>query len=113
MRTDGNDDRGLDQIESYLLWSAEVEEGRRQAARFTAHLPWLTTAQREEVERVYLADRLALSRATLHRIGDRAAELREEYGERYRHLRRRCVGTAVAGVGLALSALGATVFLTR
>jgi hypothetical protein len=113
MRADENDDSGLEQIESYLLWNAEVEEARRQAVCFTAHLPWLTTAQREEVERVYIADRVVVSRATLRRICDRAAELRGEYTERYRYLRRRCLASAVVGVSAAIGAFSATTLLTR
>ncbi|MEY7977962.1 hypothetical protein ACFW3A_09535 [Streptomyces pilosus] len=101
--------RGLNQLEGHLLWAAEVDEARRRAGRFTAELPWLTTAQREEVERVYRADRIATSRETLVRIRDRAAELRTEYEGRYRQLRARCVGlTAVAvagGAGTAITAL--------
>ncbi|MEW1873514.1 hypothetical protein AB0420_36530 [Streptomyces caelestis] len=101
--------RGLNQIEGHLLWAAEVEEARRQAARFAEELPWLTTAQREEVERVYRADRIAVSRATLVRICDRAAELRTEYEARYRWLRARCVALAavavVSGAGTAIAAV--------
>ncbi|HEY9329941.1 MAG TPA: hypothetical protein VIS09_17160 [Streptomyces sp.] len=87
--------RGLAQMEGYLLWNAEVEEARRRARRFTDGLPWLTTAQREDVERAYTADRAAASRAMLVRVSVRAAELRGEYSERYRRLRARCVAAAV------------------
>ncbi|WP_202238285.1 hypothetical protein [Actinacidiphila reveromycinica] len=103
----------MHRIEGYLLWSAEVARARREAGGFTEHLPWLTTAQREEVERVYVADRLRLSRETLRRIVDRAAELREEYAARYRELRRRCVAAAVVGGGAAAGALGAAAYLAR
>ncbi|GGV15032.1 hypothetical protein [Streptomyces griseoflavus] len=101
--------RGLNQLEGLLLWAAEVEEARSRAARFTEELPWLTTAQREEVERVYRADRIAASRDTLVRIRDRAVELRGEYENRYRQLRARCVGLTAAavagGAGTAITAL--------
>lgn len=100
---------GLNQLEGHLLWAAEVEEARRRADRFAAQLPWLTTAQREEVERVYRADRIAASRAMLVRIRDRAAELRVEYESRYRQLRARCVALTAAavagGAGTAITAL--------
>ncbi|MFI1416849.1 hypothetical protein ACH4VX_02485 [Streptomyces sp. NPDC020731] len=92
---------GLNRLEGHLLWAAEVEEARRQADRFAGELPWLTTAQREEVERVYRADRIAASRAMLVRICDRAAELRTEYEARYRRLRARCVALSVVAVALA------------
>ncbi|GAA2282713.1 hypothetical protein GCM10010415_60000 [Streptomyces atrovirens] len=103
---------GLARLEGHLLWAAEVEEARRQADRFAGELPWLTTAQREEVERVYRADRIAVSRATLVRIRDRTAELRTEYEARYRRLRARCVALAVvAGASGAATAIAA--LLTR
>ncbi|MFE3137628.1 hypothetical protein [Streptomyces scopuliridis] len=113
MEPDKDSARGLYQIEGYLLWSAEIEDVRRQAARFTAQLPWLTTAQREDVERVYTADRAAASRAMLVRISDRATELRREYTARYRQLRTRVVATAVVAVGAASGACSAVTFLTR
>ncbi|MGW5973359.1 hypothetical protein [Streptomyces sp. NPDC055186] len=101
--------RGLNQLEGYLLWAAEVEDARRQAGRFTEQLPWLTSAQREDVEHLYTAERIAASRATLTRICDRAVELRGEYEERYRQLRVRCVAAAVVGaaggVGAAIVAI--------
>lgn len=97
MGTDPETDsaRGLAQMEGYLLWNAEIAQARRRARRFTDELPWLTTAQREDVERVYTADRAAASRAMLVRVSARAAELRGEYSERYRRLRARCVAAAV------------------
>jgi hypothetical protein len=105
--------RGLDQLEGYLLWSAEMAEVRRQAALFTEQLPWLTTAQREDVERVYTADRVAVSRAVLERIAERAHELRGEYTARYEQLRARCVAAAVAAVGTAAGACTALTLLVR
>lgn len=103
---------GLNRLEGHLLWAAEVEEARRRADRFTAELPWLTTAQREEVARVYRADRIATSRDTLERICGRVAELRAEFEARYRRLRARCVAlTAVALAGGAGTVI--TAVLTR
>lgn len=112
MGTDEESARGLTRLEGHLLWAAEVEDARRQADRFTGHLPWLTTAQREDVERVHIAERLAASRMSLMRIRGRAAELRAEYERRYRQLRARCVAAAVVGVtGAAYTAI--LVILTR
>ncbi|MGW3660386.1 hypothetical protein ACWD6R_34185 [Streptomyces sp. NPDC005151] len=105
--------RGLAQMEGYLLWNTEVEEARRRAARFTGELPWLTTAQCEEVERVYTADRIAASRAMLSRISARAIELRGEYNDRYRALRARCVATAVVTAGAVSGTCTALTLLTR
>ncbi|WNI26445.1 hypothetical protein [Streptomyces sp. ITFR-16] len=105
--------RGLARLEGYLLWSAEVEQARRRARRFTDELPWLTTAQREDVERVYMADRAAASRLMLARIASRAGELREEYSARYRRLRARCVAAAVVCAGTAGGACTVVTYLAR
>ncbi|MFF5827201.1 hypothetical protein [Streptomyces bacillaris] len=99
MNHDKDSARGLAQLEGYLLWNAEVERARAQARRFTDQLPWLTTAQREDVERVYLTERVAVSRDALARVRDRAVELRGEYTARYERLRARCVAFAAAAVG--------------
>ncbi|MFC8422523.1 hypothetical protein ACFUN7_16890 [Streptomyces sp. NPDC057236] len=106
---------GWNRLEGHLLWAAEVEEARRRADRFVGELPWLTTAQREEVERVYRADRIAASRAALVRIRDRAAELRTEYEARYRRLRARCVALAVVAVVVGASGVATALaaFLVR
>jgi hypothetical protein len=111
--TDGDMARGLVQIEGYLLWNAEVEDAGRQAVRLAEQLPWLTPAQRADLERVYVAERLAASRAMLVRIADRAAALRGEYTARYRRLRRRCVAVAVTAVGAACSMCAAIELVTR
>ncbi|MER5554796.1 hypothetical protein ABT001_24510 [Streptomyces sp. NPDC002793] len=99
MEPDKESARGLAQVEGYLLWNAEVEEARRRARLFTDALPWLTTAQREDVERVYVADRVEACRETLTRIAGRAVELRGEYTARYDRLRRRCVAVSVLTAG--------------
>jgi hypothetical protein len=113
VKPDKDSARGLAQVEGYLLWNAEVEEARRQACRFTEQLPWLTTAQREDVERVYVADRVAVCRETLTRIAGRAVELRGEYTERYQQLRARCVAASVLAVGAASGTCTACTLLTR
>ncbi|MFJ8849082.1 hypothetical protein [Streptomyces sp. NPDC102437] len=113
MDPDKDSARGLAQLQGYLLWSAEVEEARRRAGRFTDELPWLTTAQREDVERVYTADRLAASRATLCRISARATALRGEYEARYRRLRARCVAAGVVAVGAVGGTCTAVTLLAR
>jgi len=107
MSTEDDTAAGIDRIEGYLLWSAEQEQARRMARAFAARLPWLSAAERADVERAYTADRLALSRAVLAHIAGRAEELREEYTARYRRLRMRCVAGAVA-FGAVLSAVSAT-----
>ncbi|MFJ9112524.1 hypothetical protein [Streptomyces sp. NPDC102283] len=101
MKPDKDCARGLAQLEGFLLWNAEVERARRQARRFTGQLPWLTTAQREDVERVFIAERVTASRESLTRIRDRVDELRAEYAGRYARLRARCVAVSAGVVGAA------------
>ncbi|WP_307128760.1 hypothetical protein [Streptomyces sp. B1I3] len=113
MKRDEESARGLAQVEGYLLWNAEVEEARRQAGLFTAQLPWLTTAQREDVERVYVADRVVVCRESLTRIVGRAAELRGEYTARYERLRARCVAASVMAVAAASGACAAVTLISR
>ncbi|MEV7403544.1 hypothetical protein AB0N93_24540 [Streptomyces sp. NPDC091267] len=100
-------------MEGYLLWNAEVEAARRLARGFTDALPWLTTAQRDDVERVYVADRADASRVMLSRIAARAIELRGEYNERYHRLRARCVAATVVCVGTAGGACTVVTYLAR
>ncbi|MFG1808035.1 hypothetical protein [Streptomyces sp. NPDC049040] len=113
MRAHDDRERGLEQMAEYLLWNAELEAARRQATAFAANLPWLTTSQREDVERVYVADRVAASRAMLQRNVDRAVELRGEYSARYEELKRHCVAAVVGCVAVVVSSDAAFVLLTR
>jgi hypothetical protein len=87
----------LNDIEGHLLLAAARAEGRSAAARFTAPLHWLTDAQREEVERRFEAEYLALARASWQRTAARAGELRGEYAEAYRGLRRRLLACCLLG----------------
>jgi hypothetical protein len=88
---------GINQLEGYLLWQAETDRARDCARDFSARLPWLTTAQREEVEHAYTQDRLQQSRAYLLRIAGRCRELQREYQQRYDALRRRLAIAFVLG----------------
>ncbi|CCK25381.1 hypothetical protein BN159_1002 [Streptomyces davaonensis JCM 4913] len=98
----------VDRIEGFLLVEATREEGRTAAERFCAPLdPWLTEAQRAELERRFESEYLVLARRSWQRTAERAQELRAEYEERYRVLRCRmvaagllaCAGlVAVAGI---------------
>jgi hypothetical protein len=77
------------QIEGFLLAEAERARARREAEDFCGLLPWLTTAQAEDLAGHYAEQRLELTRQMLRRTVDRAAELRCEYQARYDQLRRR------------------------
>ncbi|MGY6026625.1 hypothetical protein [Streptomyces spinosirectus] len=96
----------LTEIEGHLLIAAAREEGRTAAVRFSAPFGWLTEAQREEVERRFETEYLALARASWQHTAERAREVRGEYEEVYRGLRRRllagwllaCAAVVAAGV---------------
>ncbi|MFI6567348.1 hypothetical protein [Streptomyces sp. NPDC050534] len=96
----------LTEIEGHLLIAAAREEGRTAAARFSAPFGWLTEAQREEVERRFETEYLVLARVSWQYTAERAREVRGEYEEVYRGLRRRllagwllaCAAVVAAGV---------------
>ncbi|CAM5702860.1 cytochrome C oxidase subunit I [Streptomyces aurantiogriseus] len=84
------------EVEGYLLWQARITEAERRAREFVAPMEWATTAQRDEIEQHYVADSLNRARGDLERVAARCVSLRGEYERRYRTLRLRCVGWAVA-----------------
>lgn len=95
---------GIQQLEGYLLAQSRVREARAHAVVFADRMPWLTTAQHEEVVSLYTQDHIAMSRRALETVVARAAELRAEYTARYELLRRRllCTGAAaLIGAGCA------------
>lgn len=89
---------GIARLEGFLLAQGRVLEARREASAFADRMPWLTTAQREEVVRLYVQDRVALTRRVLEALVSRAGELRAEYTARYESLRRRLLCAAVAAL---------------
>ncbi|MFH0519498.1 hypothetical protein ACHBTE_20285 [Streptomyces sp. M41] len=93
----------INDIEGHLLLAAARDEGRAAADRVTAPLDWLTSGQREELQRRFEAEYLALARASWQRTAVRAGTLRQEYEETYRALRRR----VLAGCLLAWAVLAA------
>ncbi|WP_406446990.1 hypothetical protein OHB14_51100 [Streptomyces sp. NBC_01613] len=92
--------RGLNELEGYLLAQAEVTDALSCAEAFAAQMPWLTTAQREEVIRLYATDRLQISRATLQRVTDRVLELQCQYSNRYHALQVRLLGLFLSALAL-------------
>ncbi|WP_369390704.1 cytochrome C oxidase subunit I [Streptomyces sp. CG1] len=105
----GADGALANEVEGYLLWRARIAEAEQRAREFVAPMEWLTTAQREDIERRYVADSLYRARADLERVAARCASLRAEYEQRYQELRRRCVGVALA---LCAVCAGCTVVAT-
>ncbi|WP_329375622.1 cytochrome C oxidase subunit I [Streptomyces sp. NBC_01483] len=84
------------QVEGYLLWQATVTVAEQRAREFVRPMEWLTTAQRTEIEQQYVSDSLHHAQKDLERIAARCLSLRGEYERRYRRLRLRCVGWALA-----------------
>ncbi|MFE9707579.1 hypothetical protein [Streptomyces sp. NPDC005930] len=76
------------QAEGFLLAREHRHDAHRDAQALCSALPWLTTAQAEDLTRHYVSHRLALSREMLGVTVRRADELRREYEARYRQLRR-------------------------
>lgn len=93
---------GINQIEGYVLLQTERERARERARRFSGRLDWLTSAQRAEVERLYVQDQLAVTERMLRLVARRCEELRAEYRGVYRALRRRLLlACLLGGAGLA------------
>jgi len=94
----------INELEGHLLIEATRAEGRAEAVRFTRALAWLTDTQREEVEAHYQENYLALTRRSWERTAQRGRDLRNEYEERYRSLRRRLCAGLLLGTALVLAA---------
>ncbi|MFF3641627.1 hypothetical protein [Streptomyces sp. NPDC002564] len=92
----------INDIEGHLLVEAARAEGRTAARHFAHRMPWLTDTQRAEVERLYAEEHLSLTRHSWQHIARRSRELRGEYEETYRALRRRLLSTALCGIALAV-----------
>ncbi|MEV6113537.1 cytochrome C oxidase subunit I [Streptomyces sp. NPDC052109] len=97
----GLPNRGADgvlgnEVEGYLLWQARIAEAEQRAQEFVAPMDWLTTAQREDIERRYIADSLQRARSDLERVAARCRSLRAEYEHRYQELKRRCLAVTLA-----------------
>lgn len=103
---------GIRQLEGYLLLQRQDRTARLEAEAFADRLSWLTTAQRDEVVRLYTADRIALAHRILRAVAQRCRDLQSEYSDRYETLRARLLRAAVASGLLCLSvAIGTVAFL--
>ncbi|MFF1546081.1 cytochrome C oxidase subunit I [Streptomyces sp. NPDC058291] len=102
-----------DQVEGYLLWQATIAVAEARAETFVETMEWLTTSQRADVRQRYVADSLHHAQRDLERIAARCRSLRGEYERRYRELRLRCVGWAVAAGTCLASVTAAALSLIR
>ncbi|WP_262009089.1 hypothetical protein [Streptomyces sp. FIT100] len=99
------DDRiqgGLNQLDGYLYWQAELAEARREATAFCDRLSWLTTGERRDLEEEYARARVDMAKAATRRIAGRCIELRAEYEARYQRLRRRTLALTLGTVSCLL-----------
>ncbi|MEU2109351.1 hypothetical protein [Streptomyces sp. NPDC019507] len=87
---------GFARLEGYLMANAHVLAARTAAEGLADRMPWLTTAERTELVRLSTADRIQASREHFEAVAVRARELEEQYGARYRELRRRVLTRGVA-----------------
>ncbi|MET9505620.1 hypothetical protein ACFYO5_21545 [Streptomyces sp. NPDC006259] len=112
---DGRDGVLAAEAEGYLLARVHHDQAHREAEDLCARLPWLTTAQADDLTHHYVRQRTDLTRRMLRDIVHRAAELRQEYESRYATLRRdllrrhavcaSAVLACTAGVGAAVGLL--------
>ncbi|MEU3889746.1 hypothetical protein [Streptomyces sp. NPDC029041] len=86
-----------DETEGFLLAHVHREEAQREAEQLCARMPWLTTAQTEEITGHYVRRRLDVTRQLMLGTVRRADELRQEYESRYAHLRRTLLRCHAAG----------------
>nr|WP_179350613.1 hypothetical protein [Streptomyces sp. Alain-F2R5] len=76
------------EAEGFLLAREHRQAAHREAQALCGALPWLTTAQAEDLTRHYVAHRLRLSHQMFEATLRRADELGREYEARYLRLRR-------------------------
>ncbi|MEV8596237.1 hypothetical protein [Streptomyces sp. NPDC052012] len=96
-----------DTVEGYLLARTHLDQAHREAESLCSRLPWLTTAQAEEVTRHYIRQRIDLTRRMLVSTTERADQLRKEYEARYAALRRDLLRRHAACACAVVAAAGA------
>ncbi|MFH8370087.1 hypothetical protein [Streptomyces sp. NPDC018031] len=80
---------GIARIEGYLLCQAALRRARDEGQAFADRMPWLTTAQHQEVARRFAEAHVEVTRTALRSVAARCEELKAEYTARYELLRRR------------------------
>ncbi|MFE5143108.1 cytochrome C oxidase subunit I [Streptomyces fagopyri] len=107
----GPDGELANAVDGYLLWHARVTEAEQRARDFVEAMDWLTTSQRAEIERYYVADSLRRARKDVERVAARCVALRAEYEHRYQNLRRRCLGLALSVCAASTAAVALLLLL--
>ncbi|MFC8141003.1 hypothetical protein ACFUKV_04430 [Streptomyces paradoxus] len=92
-----------DETEGYLLAHAHRHQAQREAEDLCARMPWLTTAQADELTAHYVRRRLDVTRQLMLGTVRRADELRQEYENRYTELQRALLRRHAAGACAVLA----------
>ncbi|MGW5849121.1 hypothetical protein ACWFQ8_14410 [Streptomyces sp. NPDC055254] len=86
---------GLARIEGFLMSQAALREAREAGQAFVRTLTWLGPGEQDEISARFAQHHLSLRREMLAATVARAAELKNEYADRYGQLCRRATGLAV------------------
>ncbi|WP_052509007.1 hypothetical protein [Kitasatospora griseola] len=105
----GEADAGLRQLEGYLYWQDQNRQARRAAQEFADLLPWLTAAQRLDLENHLAHTQLQAARRGLEQFREHRERLREQYGARYHRLRVRCLLAVLLATAVCTTVLLAVV----
>ncbi|KOX06189.1 membrane protein [Streptomyces sp. NRRL B-1140] len=92
-----------DETEGFLLAHSHRDQAQQEAEELCARMPWLTTAQVEEITGHYVRRRLDVTRQLMLGTVRRADELRQEYESRYIRLRRALLRRHAAGACAVLA----------
>ncbi|MEU7721417.1 hypothetical protein [Streptomyces tibetensis] len=92
-----------EETEGFLFAHSHRDGAQREAEELCARMPWLTTAQSEELTGYYVRRRLDITRQLMLGTVRRADELRQEYENRYAHLRRALLRRHAAGACAVLA----------
>ncbi|GGL10250.1 hypothetical protein [Streptomyces flaveus] len=95
-----------DEAEGYMLAHVHHDQARREAEALCARMPWLTSAQAEDLTRHYVRQRIGLTRQMLLDVVERAGQLRQEYEDRYAALRRDLLKRHAACACVVLACAG-------
>lgn len=104
---------GLARLDGYLHWQGQLAAARTFAHTTADQLPWLDGAARDDLVRVLTTAHTEMGRRTIRHIAARAAELRDEYEQRYRTLKRRLLAGVVAAAAAVTAVFGTAVVLIR
>lgn len=96
--SEGSDETaaGLARLEGFLMGQAALREACEEGQAFARALTWLGSGEQDEISDRFAQHHLCLRREMLAAAVARAAELKDEYAQRYGQLCRRVTGLAAA-----------------